>query len=73
MADERARLAELAAKVDDSYPDFVAALPLFAEAEGAVAEVIDFIEGNPAARTDDILDYLDEVSGFDGSPLEIEE
>ena len=67
------RLAELASQVPDSYADFVTALPLFAMAEGVAPQVIEFIEKNPEAKSDDILDYLDEVSEFDGSPLEIDE
>ena len=67
------RLAELAAKVPDTYPDFITALPLFAVSEGVAPQVIEFIEKNPSAKSDDILDYLDEVSDFDGSPLEVED
>jgi len=67
------RLSELAAEVSDSYPDFVAALPLFAKAEGVAPQIIRFMEDNPDAKSDEVLDYLDKVSGFDGTPLEVEE
>lgn len=57
------RLRELAEQVPGAYPDFVSGIVAFAKEDGLVEEVIGYIEGNPDARTGDIVLFEMNLSG----------
>ena len=55
-------LIELLNQVPDTYEDFVAGVKCTVkDDEENMQKIIDFIKEDPARRSDDIIEYLDEL------------
>jgi len=60
--------------VSDCYEDFVIAMKTYLEEdEENRNKIIEYIENNPAKRTDDILEYLDELWDITPDTVEYED
>lgn len=58
-------LKELLNSVSDSYDDFVGAMMTYLKDDEENREkVIEYIKNNPDKKTDDILEYMDELWGI---------
>lgn len=57
MSEDLERVRELAGAVKDSYPDFVTAMVNGAKRHGVASSLIEFMESNENAGTDDVLEH----------------
>lgn len=58
-------LRTLLEKVSDSYDDFVEGMMVYLKDDPENREkVTEYIQSNPDAKTDDILEYMDELWGI---------
>lgn len=57
-------LRELLESVSDSYPDFVTGIMVSTKGDTVKqSQISDFIKTNDKVKTDDVIDYLDEIEG----------
>lgn len=63
-------LDDLLHSIPDSYPDFVTGITISAKKSGLVDEIIQFINHNPTAMTDDVINHLTLLEG-NPEPLQI--
>ena len=59
--EKRAKLRGLAESVVDPYEGFALGLSVIAASEGFVDEAIAFMEDNPTAKSDDVIEYLNSL------------
>jgi hypothetical protein len=68
---ENANLKNLLLQVSDCYDDFVKGCLFLAKDYGVENSLINWLENNPEARTDEIIEKIDDLAGVEPTPLEI--